>query len=76
MGNLAEQIDADVTLDYADVPYLPASTALGHRGLLVCGTLAGTSVVVMDGRVHRYEGHPMQSVTLPVRVMNARGSTC
>lgn len=73
LGNLAEQIDTAAAVDYDDIPHFPRSTATSHRGRLVCGALQGVDVVVMEGRVHRYEGHPLKQITLPVRVMQAMG---
>jgi len=73
LGSLAEQVEVEEAIDYGDIPNFPKSTALSHRGRLVCGQLEGQSVVVMEGRVHMYEGHPLKQVTLPVRVMKALG---
>lgn len=70
LGELARHIEPDVELDFDEIPYFPRSTALGHRGRLVCGQLAGVPVVAMDGRCHRYEGYSMAEITLPVRVMS------
>ena len=73
LGSLAEQINVEAAIDYADIPNFPQSTALSHRGRLVCGQLEGQSVMAMEGRVHMYEGHPLKQITLPVRVMKAMG---
>jgi purine-nucleoside phosphorylase len=73
LGNLAERIDVHVALDYSEIPHFPVSTAIGHRGRLVCGLLANVPVVAMEGRFHVYEGYPVQQITLPVRVMKALG---
>ncbi len=67
-----EMIEAD-RISYADIPGFAAPTVQGHSGRLVFGNLAGHEVVMMQGRVHAYEGHSMQRVTLPVRVMAQLG---
>lgn len=74
LGNFAEKIEVDATLDYADIPHFPHSTATSHRGRFVFGTLRGLSVMVMEGRFHQYEGYPLSQITLPVRVMKALGA--
>jgi purine-nucleoside phosphorylase len=74
LGNLASAIQSPVTIPYADIPHFPRSTAIGHKGQLVCGTLAGLPVVAMQGRFHFYEGYPAWQITLPVRVMKALGA--
>src|SRR5215813_8456417 len=73
LGALAQDIAADVTLPYDDIPHFPGSTVESHAGRLVCGTLGGKSVVAMEGRFHFYEGYTLQQVTFPVRVMKALG---
>jgi purine-nucleoside phosphorylase len=73
LGGLVEEIDAEATFPYGDIPHFPISTAPGHAGRLVCGKLAGKSVVAMEGRFHYYEGYSPQQITLPVRVMKALG---
>ncbi|HTU21116.1 MAG TPA: purine-nucleoside phosphorylase [Gemmataceae bacterium] len=73
LGGLVEEIEVEAALDYADIPHFPASTAPTHAGRLVCGRLAGKSVVAMEGRFHFYEGYSLQQITLPVRVMKALG---
>jgi purine-nucleoside phosphorylase len=74
LGRLAAELEADVVLDYADIPGFPLSTVESHAGRLLCGTLGGKSVVAMQGRFHRYEGYSLQQVTFPVRVMRALGA--
>ena len=73
LGDLGERIEAVCTIPYGDVPHFVESTATGHAGQLVLGTLAGRQVIAMQGRVHFYEGYSMEEITLPVRVMKALG---
>ncbi|HEV3165355.1 MAG TPA: purine-nucleoside phosphorylase [Isosphaeraceae bacterium] len=73
LGALAEEIAAEVTIPYPEVPYFPHSTVESHRGQLVCGTLAGKTVVAMEGRFHLYEGYTPSQVTFPIRVMRELG---
>ena len=73
LGDLAKHIATEATIDYEDIPHFPRSTALGHKGQLVCGTLASVPVVTMEGRLHTYEGYSPQQITLPVRVMKTLG---
>ena len=74
LGNFAERIEVEATIDYGDIPNFPVSTATSHRGRLVFGTLQGLPVMVMEGRFHLYEGYPLSQITLPVRVMKALGA--
>jgi len=71
LGELADEIENPIVLPYNDIPHFPVSTVVGHAGQLVYGTLAGKKVLAMQGRFHYYEGHSMQTVTYPVRVMAA-----
>ena len=73
LGGLAEEIESPVCLDYESIPNFPRSTAIGHAGQLVCGSLGGLNVLAMEGRFHAYEGYSFQQITLPVRVMKAMG---
>jgi purine-nucleoside phosphorylase len=73
LGGLVEEIQAEAVFPYGDVPHFPVSTAPGHKGQLVCGKLAGKTVVAMEGRFHYYEGYTPQQITLPVRVMKVLG---
>ena len=74
LGNLAAQIQERVEIDYGKIPHFPVSTAIGHKGVLVIGRVAGRSIIAMEGRFHYYEGYSMQEVTYPVRVMKALGT--
>jgi purine-nucleoside phosphorylase len=73
LGGLVEEIESEAVLPYGDIPHFPISTAPGHAGRLVCGRLAGKTVVAMEGRFHAYEGYALRQITLPVRVMKALG---
>ncbi len=64
--------EADV-IPYGDIPNFPTPSVEGHRGRLVLGRLEGVPVLVMQGRVHFYEGYPIQQVVFPVRVMQVMG---
>ena len=75
LNDLAETVDGAVALDTADLPGYPRSTVEGHRGRLVFGTLDGCPVLVVQGRLHAYEGHAMEHVTLPVRLAARLGAT-
>lgn len=74
LGSLVEEIDVEATFDYADLPHFPQSTAVSHAGRLICGTIGGLPIMAMEGRMHMYEGYPLKSITLPVRVMQAMGA--
>ena len=73
LGALAREIDAEATIPYPEIPHFPHSTVESHRGHLVCGTLAGRSVMAMEGRFHLYEGYSAAQVTFPIRVMRELG---
>lgn len=74
LGSLVEQMQQDVAIDYSEIPHFPRSTAISHRGRLICGTLGGLPVMAMEGRFHMYEGYPLDLITLPVRVFKAMGA--
>ncbi len=74
LGGLVEQIEVQATLEYEAIPHFPISTAISHRGRLVCGLLEGLPILAMEGRVHQYEGVSLKQITLPVRVMKALGA--
>ncbi len=74
LGGLVEHLEVEASIDYGDIPHFPTSTAIGHRGRLVCGTLAGVTVMAMEGRFHMYEGYPLKQITLPIRVFKKLGA--
>ena len=73
LGKFVEQMTVDAVFERSDLPHFPPATAMSHRGRLVCGRVGAVPVVVMDGRFHVYEGHPLSSITLPVRLMKLLG---
>jgi purine-nucleoside phosphorylase len=73
LGSLADEVENPVILPYSEIPSWPISTVQGHKGRLVIGKLAGQLVMVLQGRVHYYEGYSMAQVTLPVRIMQRLG---
>lgn len=74
LGNLARELNAEVTISYEDIPHFPVSTVESHSGKLLFGTLGGKNVVLMQGRFHYYEGYSMQEIAFPVRVAQALGA--
>lgn len=74
LHRLAGWIRAEARIPYADVPHFPRSTALGHRGQLVCGWFGGKPVVALDGRCHGYEGYPLAALVLPVLTVRELGA--
>ena len=73
LGQLSEAIEDPTIIPYHDLPGWPLSTVEGHAGELVIGKLEGQDVLVMNGRIHFYEGYEMSQVTLPIRVMQRLG---
>jgi purine-nucleoside phosphorylase len=73
LGSLADSLENRSIIPFTDLPHWPVSTVQGHVGRLVIGTLEGQCVLVMQGRIHFYEGYTMQQVTLPIRVMQRLG---
>ncbi len=73
LGSFTEEIVPEAVIGYDDIPHFVQSTAIGHKGQLVCGRVGGVPVVTMEGRFHLYEGYSPQQITLPVRVMSELG---
>ena len=73
LGPLVEEIQHPTVIPFQDIPHWPHSTVAGHAGRLVAGELENHPVLVMQGRIHFYEGYSMAQVTLPVRVMRLLG---
>lgn len=69
LGRLADEIENSIEIPYGTIPGFPVSTAIGHKGSFIVGTLAGKKVIAMQGRIHYYEGYGTSMSTMPVRVM-------
>ncbi len=74
LGGLANEIDVKCTVDYSDIPDFPVSTAPGHQGRFVFGKIKNKNVVIMQGRVHLYEGYTPQQIANPIRLMRKLGA--
>lgn len=74
LGDYAEGIRIVSTLDYHEIDGFPISTVSGHKGRFVFGYVENVPVVIMQGRVHYYEGYPMEDVVLPIRLMKMMGA--
>lgn len=73
LGILADEIENPIYIPYNEIPHFPASTVTGHAGRMVIGDLKGKRVIAMQGRFHYYEGHSLEAVTYPIRMMKAIG---
>jgi purine-nucleoside phosphorylase len=73
LGGVGDSIEIDEAIPYEVIPHFLRSTAIGHHGRLLCGRLAGQTIVAMQGRFHLYEGYPADRVVFPIRVMKALG---
>ena len=73
LGGLAGRLENPVYIPYSEIPGFVVSTAPGHAGRFVAGQLAGKQVLCMQGRLHFYEGHSMEDIVFPVRVMKELG---
>jgi purine-nucleoside phosphorylase len=73
LGSVGDAIAMEQSIEYHDIPHFQRSTAVGHKGRLLCGRLANVPVVAMQGRFHCYEGYSAERATFPVRVMKALG---
>ena len=74
LGDFAKNIQVEAVLDYSELEGFPVSTAPGHTGQFIFGTLEGVKVVCMKGRIHYYEGYDMSEVVLPLRLMHLLGA--
>ncbi|OUN06802.1 purine-nucleoside phosphorylase [Flavonifractor sp. An92] len=73
LGFLGDVVENAVAVPYGEIPHFKASTAPGHKGRLVFGTLEGRKVAVMQGRMHHYEGYSYEEVSYAVRVLRLLG---
>ena len=74
LGDFADAFTPTAVVEYGEIPGFPVSTVTGHKGRFIFADVCGTPTVMMQGRVHYYEGYPMQDVVLPTRVMGALGA--
>ncbi len=74
LGGFADEIEIEATVSYSDIEGFPVSTVAGHQGRFIFGRLGGVKLVCMQGRVHFYEGYPMQDVVMPIRLMKMLGA--
>lgn len=73
LGKIADMIQNSITIDTKEIPNWPVFTAPGHEGKIIAGTIEGREVILLQGRIHYYEGHSMKAVTFPVRVLRMLG---
>src|ERR1035441_2347337 len=73
LGAAAEAVNDPVIVPYSEIPHFPQSTVEGHSGRMVAGLLGGAPVIIMQGRVHFYEGYSPLEVTFPMRVLGMLG---
>lgn len=73
LGEIADEVEAAAALSYGEIPGFARSTALAHKGRLVCGEMAGQPILLLQGRCHLYEGYSPADVSFPVRVLAALG---
>lgn len=74
LGDFADLVEAEAIIEYSEIEGFPMSTVAGHKGRLVFANIGQTPVVIMQGRVHYYEGYSMEDVVLPVRLMKKLGA--
>ncbi len=74
LGDFAEGDDVICEIDYSEIPEFPTSSVFGHRGRFVFKYINGVPTVIMQGRVHFYEGYDIHDVVLPIRVMKLLGA--
>ena len=74
LGDFARLVDRKAEVSYASLPGFPVSTVAGHAGKLIFGYVRAVPVVVMQGRVHYYEGYSMNEVVAPIRLMGLLGA--
>ncbi len=73
LNDLADQLDDRTIIPYEQIPHFPVTTVAGHEGQVILGRLEGTWVLMLQGRFHYYEGHDLETVTFPIRVLQRLG---
>jgi purine-nucleoside phosphorylase len=76
LSGLTGEIDVEVRIPYAEVPWFPEPRVASHQGTIVAGKLGGQPVIALEGRGHFYEGFTLEEITLPVRVLKELGAEC
>lgn len=74
LGSLADEIETVATINYSDIPDFPVSTAPSHKGRFVFGYIGNAKAVIMQGRVHLYEGYSAKEIAMPIRLMKKLGA--
>lgn len=73
LGGLVEEMERPTRIQYADIPHFPVSSVKGHAGEVVVGKLSGRPLFALSGRVHYYEGHALETIVFPIKVMAFHG---
>lgn len=73
LGNFVDQVKDKTVIPYKDIPFFKKTTVEGHAGQLIFGTIKGVQIVILQGRIHAYEGHSMEEVVFPVRLLALLG---
>lgn len=73
LGRIADMLNDKITIDVHEIPHWPGSTAPGHAGKIILGKISGRHVLILQGRVHHYEGCSMKAVTFPTRIIGMLG---
>lgn len=73
LGDFADRLENKKSISFSEIPHFPKSTVAGHKGNLVWGKVGSIPIFVMQGRIHFYEGHSLEDVTYPVRLLKKLG---
>jgi len=73
LGGLVEEMDRPTRIQYADIPHFPVSSVKGHAGEVVVGHISGRPLFALSGRVHYYEGYPLETVVFSIKVLASLG---
>ena len=73
LGDFVDQVYDKIIIPYKDIPFFKKTTVEGHAGQLIFGTIKGVQIVILQGRIHGYEGHSMEEVVFPVRLLSMLG---
>ena len=73
LNSIAEMVENPINIPYREIPEIPVSTAPSHEGKLIVGSIGNKKVIILQGRLHYYEGYSMEQITFPIRILNALG---